>query len=143
MTIKEFLNDLHHLSMMITVKEKQIDALHESAGYKSPKADGIHAASGTLKHHVLAVDIITLEEEIAKDRLKLNEMMRLAKEMIDSIDDPTAQFILTTRYFNGYTWKRITEESGFCKSYVHKIHGRGLEAIRQKYGDEVETSETK
>lgn len=75
--------------------------------------------------------IIDLEEEI------MNRMFHLENERL-RIEDEIAQLpaqqrkVITARYVDGKSWKKVAKEASYDAKYVFKIHRAALRRLEKK-----------
>lgn len=53
-------------------------------------------------------------------------LLRVAHEVVCRLSDDRYRDILTLRYLNGYSWKKVAETLGYESGYIWKVHGRAL-----------------
>ena len=79
-----------------------------------------------------------LEDEINADIDKMIEWKRFASEMIESLDDDREKIILYKRYFEKKSFEQISVDTNYSWRQVHRLHGRALVVLENKYKDVIE-----
>jgi hypothetical protein len=59
-------------------------------------------------------------------------LKREIKAMIETLDNPVQQLIMTERYINLKHWESIAVDNIYCWQQVHKIHARALRILEQQ-----------
>ena len=75
--------------------------------------------------------VIDLENELNTDIDRLVDMKRDAERLISKVDDPLCKSILTYRYINCWTWKKIAKAVNLCERSVYRAHSRALEKLSE------------
>ena len=73
-------------------------------------------------------ELSALEDEIQEGGEELGALRREALGMIRELHDSVMEYILVARYLDGMTWREISERSGYSRTWVTKLHARGIEA---------------
>ena len=69
------------------------------------------------------------EEEIKKAKEKLTILKAEAMLLIDTLENPTEQLILTYRYIDLWGWKKISKKLNYAESYIFELHREATEII--------------
>ena len=125
---------------MIDIKANEVAKLRAliDVGAVRYDRDKVMGGGGDDKMADTVVKIVELEEEINKDIDILIEHKKLAMDMIKSLDDDREQVILYKRYFEKKSFEQISVDTNYSWRQVHRLHGRALVALDNKYKDVIE-----
>lgn len=72
---------------------------------------------------------IDKEKEIKAAKEKLAALKAEAMLLIDVLENPTEQLILTYRYLDLWGWRRISKKLNYAESYIFELHREAMEII--------------
>ena len=133
MTAKEYLSQAFYLNRQIKAKEKRLEWLREIAPGPSMRFSQEEKAKGDPRSSLVeeaALKVVELEEEIASDILDLVRVMKEIASTISRVDSMECRTILEMRYLSFMEWDEIISRMGYSRSYVFRLHGEALNAIR-------------
>lgn len=135
MQVKEFLNKIRHIDMMIDCKCEQIANLrHRLTSISSPMAnlgDRVQATLDPDKFTNTISKIIDMEKEVNDDIDKLVDLKCAARKAIEQLDDDVEKMVLYKRYFNNKTFEQISVEMNYSWRRIHQVHGNALKKLER------------
>lgn len=133
MTAKEYLRQYRKLAADIDSKYEEIRQLRERATRLSPSAMFDRDGGVSDKVGRTAARIADLERDI---RERVNGLVKLQGEItgvIDSIGDPNIRAMLTYRYINGWSWRKIAARMHYSEDHVTcYLHRKALRQVSEK-----------
>lgn len=141
MTAKEYLEQGIGLNHRINSKIARISKLKDLAVNISviytdmPKKPNC----GGSKLEDTVIKMVSLEEEINHDIVRLLDMQNEISKCIDSIKDEKQHTVLELRYLAGKSWEEIAGELGCGIDNVYRLHRKALETIEIPDIDESKT----
>lgn len=135
MDVKTWLVNMDKLNRRVSMQERRAANIRAEVEYKSPSFGG--SGGGSFDPHRKEgrlAELMDLEERIKAGNEKLASMRKKAAAMFDSFNDPDLEYIFYSRYLDGYLWSAIIESSGLSEGWVHKLHGKGLNILRSRFG---------
>ena len=133
MTTKEYLSQAFYMNRQIKAKERRLEWLREIAPGPSMRFSQEEKAKGDPRSSLVenaALKVVELEEEIASDILDLVRVMKDIASAISRVDSMECRTILEMRYLSFMEWDEIISRMGYSRSYVFRLHGEALNAIR-------------
>ena len=133
MTAKEYLSQAFYMNRQIKAKERRLEWLREIAPGPSMRFSQEEKAKGDPRSSLVeeaALKVVELEEEIASDILELVRVMKEIASTISRVDSMECRTILEMRYLSFMEWDEIISRMGYSRSYVFRLHGEALNAIR-------------
>ena len=133
MTAKEYLSQAFYMNRQIKAKERRLEWLREIAPGPSMRFSQEEKAKGDPRSSLVeeaALKVVELEEEIASDILDLVRVMKDIASAISRVDSMECRTILEMRYLSFMEWDEIISRMGYSRSYVFRLHGEALNAIR-------------
>ena len=133
MTAKEYLSQAFYLNRQIKAKEKRLEWLREIAPGPSMRFSQEEKVKGDPRSSLVeeaALKVVELEEEIASDILEMVRVMKEIASTISRVDSMECRTILEMRYLSFMEWDEIISRMGYSRSYVFRLHGEALNAIR-------------
>ena len=98
MQVKEFLNKIRHIDMMIDCKCDQIKSLRDRlTSISCPMGEKVQSSLDPDKFTNPISKIIELEQEINEDIDKLVDLKRVARRMIEQLEDDVEKMVLYKR----------------------------------------------
>ena len=70
-----------------------------------------------------------MKEQIQTESEELGSLRETASDMIASLHDNLIEYILLSRYLDGLTWREISEHSGYSRTWITKLHARGIKML--------------
>ena len=130
MQIKEFLNKIRHIDMMIDCKCYQIDDLRDRlTSINSPMNEKVQSNLNPDKFTDTISKIIDLEKEINNDIDNLIDLKCVARKVIERLDNDIEKIILYKRYFENKTFEQISVELNYSWRRIHQFHGDALKKL--------------
>ena len=130
MQIKEFLNKIRHIDMMIDCKCHQIDDLRDRlTSINSPMNEKVQSSLNPDKFTDTISKIIDLEKEINNDIDNLIDLKCVARKVIERLDNDIEKIILYKRYFENKTFEQISVELNYSWRRIHQFHGDALKKL--------------
>lgn len=135
MTVKDFLKDIKRKNASLDMLREQLERLRSMAVYKSPVMDDIGGFGSPNVHSKedLYAKIAETSEKLDQMQIEMIEDIRKATEMIMSLKDARTLQIFSMRYLNYQTWESIADSLDITFQWVHKLHGRGLRELNERY----------
>ena len=133
MTAKEYLSQAFYMNRQIKAKERRLEWLREIAPGPSMRFSQEEKSKGDPRGSLVenaALKVVELEEEIASDILELVRVMKEIASTISRVDSMECRTILEMRYLSFMEWDEIISRMGYSRSYVFRLHGEALNAIR-------------
>lgn len=133
MTAKEYLSQAFYMNRQIKAKERRLEWLREIAPGPSMRFSQEEKSKGDPRSSLVeeaALKVVELEEEIASDILDLVRVMKDIASAISRVDSIECRTILEMRYLSFMEWDEIISRMGYSRSYVFRLHGEALNAIR-------------
>lgn len=132
MDAKEYLSRAFVLNRKIKAKERHLDELKSQVPYSGPLYGDVKVDTN-MRHSAVeysAVRLISLSDEIAEDKKKLEEIMKATGSTIKKLNDTNMEIILEMRYLSFMEWDDIISRMGFSRCYVFKLHSIALRKIK-------------
>lgn len=134
MTAKEFLRGIrgHNQRIKALMERRQYyyDIAQGTGSGEPPRIGGGNQSS---RVENAVHKLMELEEDLNKEIDRLVDEVRLAERLIDKLEDSRHRDVLKFRYLNGWSWETITDEMGYEKRYIFKLHGEALVKIDTQY----------
>lgn len=127
MTKKE-LSQLYHLNKEIAEEQKRLQEIRSFATSTNSRVSGLPHIRGISNKTAIAAQIADCEAIIeGKQMAAVAEYNRLLR-YITSVDDSFIRLILTLRYIDGCSWKKVAIScgGGNTEDSVRKAHDRFL-----------------
>lgn len=124
---------------MIDIKANEVAKLRALIDVGAVRYDKDKVMGGSQDDKMLdtVIKIVELEDEINADIDKMIEWKRFANEMIESLDDDREKVILYKRYFEKKSFEQISVDTNYSWRQVHRLHGRALVALDNKYKEVI------
>ena len=133
MTTKEYLSQAFYMNRQIKAKERRLEWLREIVPGPSMRFSQEEKSKGDPRSSLVenaALKVVELEEEIASDILELVRVMKEIASTINRVASMECRTILEMRYLSFMEWDEIISRMGYSRSYVFRLHGEALNAIR-------------
>ena len=132
MQVKEFLNKIRHIDMMIDCKCNQIRGLRDRlTSISSPMGERVQGTKDPDKFTDPVSKIIELEQEINEDIDNLVDLKRVARRMIEQLSDDAEKLVLYKYYFENKTFEQVSVEMKYSWRRIHQIHGDALKKLER------------
>ena len=127
MQVKEFLNKIRHIDMMIDCKCDQIKSLRDRlTSISCPMGEKVQSSLNHDKFTNPISKIIELEKEINEDIDNLVDLKRKARKSIEQLNDDREKLVLYKRYFENKTFEEISVEMNYSWRRIHHFHSDPL-----------------
>ena len=132
MQVKEFLNKIRHIDMMIDCKCDQIKGLRNRlTSISCPMGEKVQSTKDPDKFTDPISKIVELEQEINEDIDKLIDLKRVARQMIEQLDNEVEKIVLYKRYFENKTFEQISVEMNYSWRRINQVHGDALKKLER------------
>ena len=132
MQAKEFLNKIRYIDAMIDCKRDQIKDLRDTlTSISCPMGEKVQSTLNPDKFTNPVSKIIELEKEINDDIDKLIDLKRIARKVIEQLDNEVEKMVLYKRYFENKTFEQISVEMNYSWRRIHQIHGDALKKLER------------
>lgn len=135
MTAKEYLNRAYEIKSEVNRKNRQIERLKSSAASISvnPIAEKVMSSPSENSSVAYFIDMaLDLEKEVSALTKDLHIAYASIRSIIAMLDDEEIAMLLTLRYVEFYSWKRISKTMNFSESTVFRLHLKGLDMVSKK-----------
>ena len=132
MTAKDYLLRYRDINARIDSKLEEISRLRETATRLSPTA--MFNNNGDISDRVgrTAAKIVDIEREIDGEINDLVVIRKEIEETIAAVDDADCRLLLSLRYLNGYSWRRIASKMLYSVDNVTGyLHRKALKKITE------------
>lgn len=120
--------------MMIDCKCSQIKDLRDRlTSISCPMGEKVQSTKDPDKFTDPVSKIIELEQEINEDIDKLIDLKRVARKVIEQLDNEVEKMILYKRYFENKTFEQISVEMNYSWRQIHRLHGNALQNFSKVY----------
>ena len=127
MQVKEFLNKIRYIDAMIDCKRDQIKDLRDRlTSISCPMGEKVQSTKDPDKFTNPVSKIIELEKEINDDIDKLIDLKRIARKVIEQLDNEVEKMVLYKRYFENKTFEQISVELNYSWRRIHQFHSDAL-----------------
>ena len=132
MQVKEFLNKIRHIDMMIDCKCDQIKSLRDRlTSISCPMGEKVQSTKEPDKFIDPVSNIIELENEINEDIDKLVSLKREARRLIERLNNDVEKIVLYKYYFEGKTFEQVSVEMNYSWRRVNQIHSDALKNLER------------
>ena len=132
MQVKDFLNRIRRIDMMIDCKCDQIKELRDRlTSISSPMGERVQGTKDPDKFTNPVSKIIELENEINEDIDKLVDLKRVARRMIEQLNSDVEKLVLYKHYFENKTFEQVSVEMNYSWRRIHQIHGDALKKLER------------
>lgn len=132
MNVKEFLNRIRKIDLLIDVKVREVGALRdilENVTVNTEKERVQTSMTGDKFADTIS-KIVDLENEINADIDVLVEYKSRARKLIEKLDDDVLKVILYDRYFRGCTFEEIAVSINYSWRHTCRLHGIALQKLK-------------
>lgn len=139
MTAKEYLQQIKSVDVRINLNIERLEVMKSRAVYSggigTSKADNqSHSSKDKLSNEVC--DIVMLDEKITEQIERLANAKEKVINQIMRLNNAAFIQILYKRYLEYKSWRQISTEMFFSKSYTMQMHKSALEMFEEVYADE-------
>ena len=78
----------------------------------------------------VVVKMVDLENDINESIDFLVDLKREISKLIEELPEVTLRTVLELRYLCFYSWDRITEEMGFSRPHVFRLHDKAIKMLK-------------
>lgn len=137
MNVKDFLNRIRKIDVLINTKLEEISMLRNRLTNvtANTEKERVQTSMQGDKFGDTISKIIDLEREINNDIDVLVEYKTRARKLIETLDDDVLKVILYRRYFHGCTFEEIAVEIGYSWRWTCKLHGKALQKLNKAKED--------
>lgn len=132
MTAKEYLDRYRKLTSYIDCKYEEIRQLRERATRLTPSA--MFDRNGDISDRVgrTAARIADLERDICGSITEAAKLQAEITDVINSIDDYDMRTMLTYRYINGWSWRKIAAKMNYSEKHITGyLHRKALQKVEK------------
>ena len=131
MTAKEYLSqarDAKRRIALLTARREKYEARATSgvARYHAGPGGSTRRVSSVEKY---ALKLVDLTRELDAEIAHYTEVRCEIINVIRAVDDFDERQVLTLRYLDGWSWRRIIDAMSYSERSVFYIHGRALQKI--------------
>lgn len=132
MTAKEYLRRYRETNQRIDSKLDEIAHLRELATKLSPTAEFSRNGDISDKVGKTAAKIVDLQQEINAEIDDIRRIRAEIEETIATVDDADCRLLLSLRYINGYSWRRIAAIMAYSEEHVTiYLHRKALGKVQK------------
>lgn len=127
---KQYLKQAYRLNELINSDLAELQSLKAlSTTISAIQYDADRVQNGnveTSKVESVVLKIIDLERTIDEEINAFLVLKAAIREGINAVENPNERLLLRLRYVEFLSWTDIQDKMGFCKTQVHRVHGRAL-----------------
>ena len=133
MTAKGFLNKIRDIDLLIDEKLADVQELRDRLTNITANCEGERVQTSKLgdKFADTIAKIVDLENEINLDIDTLVDYKKVARELIEKLDDDVLKVILYKRYFRGCTFEQIAVEINYSWRHTCRLHDIALQKLNR------------
>lgn len=132
--IHENLRQIMNLNLQINAKTRELSRWREisenAAGVSYSHTKSSRTFGSRIEDLIIKIDEV--EQAIKNDVENLMLLKSQVSKIIEKINDPPCQILLSLRYLSGMSWEEVAEFMDY--SYVHIVHRLHPKAL-EKFGD--------
>ena len=137
MNVVQYLNQALGAEERLQIFIERRQRLLDIATGITPNLDGMPAApSSGSKIESTAVQIADIDRKLAREILRLSEMVDDILRTIDQVPNQRQRELLQLRYLRGHSWRQIQTEMGYSNGrslyYVHRNAKKAVGEILKK-----------
>lgn len=139
MTVKEFLNKIRQIDLLIDEKIEEVNMLRDRLTNVTASTEGerVQTSMQGDKFADTIAKIIDLQSKITADIDVLIDYKKVARELIEKLDDDVLKAILYKRYFRGCTFEQIAVEIDYSWRWTCKLHGKALLKLNRFFKEDI------
>lgn len=137
----EYLKQISKLDARIETKQAEVKRLWDIATNVTPVMQDavVSHSAGDGKVADAVAKVVDLRQEINVDIDTLVDTRREINQLIEKLPSEKQYKILYKRYFERKTWEQISDEMGFSRQWVHKLHNRALRNVGNLLSEKNQT----
>lgn len=140
MSAKEYLEQIEKLTIKIRQREEQLECLRETAGGASAIRYDKESVQVSITPDIVernVIKLITLEEQILIEKVRMESLKNKIIEQIQAIDDKRYMDLLYLKYVKFEKYYEIAERMSYDYDYIRVLHGEALGYFETKYADSI------
>ena len=133
-TIIEYLRQALYLDVQIDAAFERIQQLHALAERRTAVYGGSGGGGGggvPDRRADVVAKIVDAERKLDAEIVRLLALRSEIEGAIARVPDERMRTLLRLRYMNNHTWEQIAVEMNFGVQWLHKLHGRALQRIKE------------
>ena len=132
--MKAYLGQYRALSLRYEELTQQIRLLEERATDTAAKIRAVNVRGGGAYdgNAEIIADIADARTALGETLRDCDHRMAEIIRAIEGVPLEMEKLVLTKRYISGKSWEAISQEIGYCKSSIYRLHGWGLADIRRE-----------
>ena len=130
MNAKEYLNQAHHLDMLINCRLREIDYWRDLSSGISGSSFEPHYNPNRQTEAPFARCIEKIDEIQKNVEDKVTQLMQVREEIstaIEKLENREEQLVLRYRYLDNFSWEEIARMMNMSRRTVFRVHGAALE----------------
>ena len=133
MTAKEYLQQAYQIHRSIQARKQQVARLRELAEQVTSAATATRVSGTPARSKIESAvcRIADLQAMIQQDLCRLAEKYEEIQRVIEKVEEGPHRDLLIHRYLNFYTWEEIAEKMNYSYKWVHVLHGKALEKVKE------------
>ena len=133
MSAKEYLQQAYQIHRSIQARKQQIARLRELAEQVTSAATATRVSGTPARSKIESAvcRIADLQSLIQRDICRLAEKYEEIQKVIEKVEEGPHRDLLIHRYLNFYTWEEIAEKMNYSYKWVHVLHGKALEKVKE------------
>lgn len=133
MTAKEYLQQAYQIHRSMQSRKQQIARLRELAEQVTSAATATRVSGTPARSKIESAvcRIADLQSLIQRDICRLAEKYEEIQRVIEKVEEGPHRDLLIHRYLNFYTWEEIAEKMNYSYKWVHVLHGKALEKVKE------------
>lgn len=133
MTAKEYLQQAYQIHRSIQARKQQVARLRELAEQVTSAATATRVSGTPARSKIESAvcRIADLQSLIQRDICRLAEKYEEIQRVIEKVEEGPHRDLLIHRYLNFYTWEEIAEKMNYSYKWVHVLHGKALEKVKE------------
>lgn len=133
MSAKEYLQQAYQIHRSIQARKQQVARLRELAECATSIANAARVSGTPARSKVESTvcRIADLQAMIQQDLCRLAEKYEEIQRVIEKVEEGPHRDLLIHRYLNFYTWEEIAEKMNYSYKWVHVLHGKALEKVKE------------
>lgn len=132
MTAKEYMNRPFELNRQIRIRTNQLQGVRNLINGTTTAITGIPRQDSHDPHRFegLMAKAVDLETEISNLTDELGNAISEVTAVINSINNPACEEVLTARYLCFEDWTTIAMKLDYSKDWVFRLHRKGLNLLK-------------
>ena len=132
-TVKEYLSQAFVLRKLINAKESRIQDLRERQQSLGGALSDVKVQTSIAQDPLGEITALLLDliNECRRDIERLLSIQKEIEVVIEKVERSDLRLVLYERYVNLKRWEDIASDNGYSWNWVHTLHRRGLEAVKE------------